>query len=166
MDLGPAPAAVVQPLSAASLYAVHCAHAAGLIDPIVIGDRRRTTELSATHGIDSSEWTFHDVGDDVAAAETASSMAAAGDVVMVIKGNVKSHVLMRAVLGIPSSTPNVGRFSHVFAVTLPEASYHKTPIVLPSRGDSPASQLASCGLGRKYVAWSQCTGRYSGSLPR
>lgn len=33
------------------------------------------------------------------------------------------------------------------------------PIVLPSRGDAQRSQLASCGLGRKYLAWLQYNDR-------
>jgi phosphate acetyltransferase len=126
VDLGPARAAVVQPLSATSLHAVHGAYAAGLITPVVIGDRRRFAELSRAAAIGRQDWEFHDVGDDTAAADRAAAMAEAGEVGMVIKGNVKTHVLMRALLRRRSTSEESGRVSHVFAISMPETSYHKT----------------------------------------
>jgi phosphate acetyltransferase len=126
VDLAPAPAAVVQPLSAASLQAVHGAYAAGLIAPIVIGDRHRFRELCRRQNLSPSEWTFHDADNDDAAAELAASMAATGDVGMVIKGNIKTAVLMRAILRDRSKRATTsGRLSHVFALYLPEEIYHK-----------------------------------------
>lgn len=126
VDLGPAVAAVVQPLSATSLHAVNGAYAAGLITPVIVGDRRQFAELVQRFGIERPDWVFYDVVDDEAAADRAAVMAEAGDVDMVIKGNVKTHVLMRAVLRNRCSPEDSGRVSHVFAISMPEASYHKT----------------------------------------
>lgn len=126
VDLGPARTAVVQPSSGTSLRAVHGAYAAGLIAPTVIGDRQRVVRLAAKYSLTVDDWVFHEVDDDESAANLAASLAAGGDVAMMVKGNIKTDVLMRAVLrnrresGVPA-----GRLSHVFAVYLPEDIYHK-----------------------------------------
>ncbi|AQT79836.1 hypothetical protein B1R94_11990 [Mycolicibacterium litorale] len=129
VDLGPAPAAVVQPLSAAALHAMHGAHMAGLISPVVIGDRRKIADRAAQEGISVDHWSFEEVAGDDAAADRAASLAAAGQVGMVVKGNVKTEVLMRAVLANRNLQQDTGRLSHVFAIYLPAAVYHKALFV-------------------------------------
>ncbi|WP_052765084.1 phosphate acyltransferase [Mycolicibacterium obuense] len=125
VDLSTVPAAVVQPLSAACLHAVHGAYAAGLIAPVIIGDRRRLESLAANSGIALPDWIFHDTGSDEAAADLAASLAAAGDVSLVIKGNIKTDILMRAVLRRRGTSGEGGRLSHVFAIDMPSVGYHK-----------------------------------------
>ncbi|OPX05544.1 hypothetical protein B1790_31345 [Mycobacterium sp. AT1] len=125
VDLDPVPAAVVQPLSAASLHAVHGACMAGLITPVIIGDRRRVQDLAADLEIALPDWVFHDVDSDEAAADLAASLAAAGDVGLMIKGNIKTDVLMRAVLRSGGASKEGGRLSHVFTIEMPSVGYHK-----------------------------------------
>jgi len=178
VDLGPVMAAVVQPLSATSLHAVHDAYAAGLITPVVIGDRRRFENLLRHIGIEPPDWMFHDIDDDAAAAERAAAMAEAEDVGLVIKGNVKTHVLMRAVLRNRRSSEESGRLSHVFAIYMPEASYHKTLYVTdgainvsPSTdlmqmiADNAIDLLQSQGIQRPKVAVLSAAETVNRSMP-
>ncbi|MGV9798016.1 phosphate acyltransferase [Mycobacterium sp. NPDC003449] len=126
IDLGPAPTAVVQPSSAASLRAVHGAYAAGLIAPTVIGHRQGIVKLATKHNLIVDNWVFHEVDGDESAADLAVSLAAGGEVAMMVKGNIKTDVLMRAVLQNRRDAGTLaGRLSHIFAVYLPEEIYHK-----------------------------------------
>jgi phosphate acetyltransferase len=178
VDLGPALAAVVQPLSATSLHAVHGAYAAGLITPVVIGDRKRFADSVHDAGIEPPDWVFHDADDDVAAADRAAAMAEAGDVGLVIKGNVKTHVLMRAVLRNRRSSEASGRLSHVFAVHMPEASYHKTlyvtdgainvapsPDLMEVIANNAIDLLQGLGIHRPKVAVLSAAETVSRSMP-
>lgn len=126
VDLGPAPTVVVQPSSGTSLRAVHGAYAAGLIAPTVVGDRQSIVRLAAKYELAVDDWVFHEVDGDESAANLAASLAAGGDVAMMVKGNIKTDVLMRAVLqSRRESGVSSGRLSHIFAVYLTEEIYHK-----------------------------------------
>jgi len=117
----PVRVAVVDAAQAVVLETLRDAALAGLAEPRLIGDRAATLRLCA-----AMAWTPHpdwiiEAGSDAEAAAIAVRMARAGEADLVMKGNIHTDVLLRAVLDSTAGLRVTGRrCSHVFLVDIPE----------------------------------------------
>ncbi|PIW26920.1 MAG: phosphate acetyltransferase [Rhodospirillales bacterium CG15_BIG_FIL_POST_REV_8_21_14_020_66_15] len=94
---------------------------AGLIEPVLVGDRDEIESLAETMGWDISGLRLVETReeDETAAARTAVALARAGEVGALMKGHVHTDALMAAVVNRESGLRTGRRLSHVFHMTVP-----------------------------------------------
>lgn len=91
----------------------------GLIDPVLIGDKARIMRLSNQLSWELGGHSILHASSEVEAAEVAVRIASEGSVDAIMKGQVHTDVLLRAVLS-PSFGLRAGRrMTHVFHLSLP-----------------------------------------------
>ena len=115
--LGSLRMAVAYPCDAVSLSAALDAHAAGLIEPVLIGPRQRLQELARQIELELGDVTIEDVPDGHAAAARAVELALEGRVDALMKGSLHTDELMSAVVG--SKLRSGRRMSHCFVMHTP-----------------------------------------------
>ena len=113
-------AAIVFPADAASLQAALTAAAAGFIVPILIGPADRIQAIAAGLGADISPFTLIDVATPTQASAQAVSLARAGKVGVLIKGDLHTNDLMHAVVAAEGGLRTPRRISHVYMVDVPD----------------------------------------------
>ena len=109
--------AVVHPCDTVSLSAALDAHAAGLIEPVLIGPAGRLQAVAREAGLRIGELPIEDVADSEAAAARAVALALQGKVDALMKGNLHTDELMSAVVGSALRTGR--RMSHCFLMQTP-----------------------------------------------
>ncbi len=110
--------AVVHPCDEGSLSGAMDAARHGLIVPVLIGPQVRIRQVAAEFEIDLTGAEIVSVEHSHAAAELAASMAAKGQVEVLMKGSLHTDELLHAVLSQP--TLRTGRrMSHVFRFDVP-----------------------------------------------
>lgn len=97
---------------------VHAAER-GLAEPIFVGDIARTRQTAESLGIDITPFETVDVPDDQAAVFEAISLYRQGRASLIMKGQVSTDVMLKAVLDKERGAPPKGIFSHVAAFFLP-----------------------------------------------
>ena len=115
--LGRIRVAVVHPCDDVSLSAALDAHAAGLIDPVLIGPRARIEAVAKNIGMDIAGLAIEDTPHSHAAAARAVELALKGAVEALMKGSLHTDELMAAVVASPLRTPR--RMSHCFLMQTP-----------------------------------------------
>jgi phosphate acetyltransferase len=110
--------AVVHPCDAESLSGAIDAAGHGLIVPVLIGPELRMRHLAEEAGIDLTGIEIISVQHSHAAAEMAATMAANGEVEMLMKGSLHTDELIHAVLAQPSLR-TARRMTHVFRFDVP-----------------------------------------------
>jgi phosphotransacetylase len=118
-DKDPILTAVVQPTDTTSLEGVMAAAEKNLITPVLIGPSAKVQDAAEAVGISLADVELHDVKHSHAAAAKAVSLARAGQVQAVMKGNIHTDELMRAVLQREGGLRTERRLSHVFAFDVP-----------------------------------------------
>ena len=122
--LGPIRIAVVGAGEALVLQGLQQAKALGLVEPCLIGDVQATNSLVNHYGWDRNTTCITAVEDDAQAAAIGARLVREGRVDAVMKGNIHTDVLMRALLHETNGLRVPGRrASHVFVVDIP--SYPK-----------------------------------------
>lgn len=111
--------AIVHPCDEPSLRGALDAHAAGLIDPVLVGPRSRIIETAVAAGLDLADMPIEDVEHSHAAAARAAAMAAAGDVHAIMKGSLHTDELMAAVVARAAGLRTARRVSHCFVMQTP-----------------------------------------------
>lgn len=125
---GPAvPTAVVYPVHAASLQSAMQAMAAGLIVPVLIGPDAGIREAARIAGVDIAGLRLIDAPNARAAAARAVALARAGDVALLMKGDLHTEDLMRAVVASQGGLRTERRISHVYLMDVPD---HPRPLLL------------------------------------
>jgi len=116
----PVRVAVVDAAQSVVLETLRSAALAGLAAPRLIGDQAATLRLcKAMDWTPHSDWIIH-AESDVEAAAIAVRMVRSGEADLVMKGNVHTDVLMRAILDSTTGLRVAGRrCSHVFLVDIP-----------------------------------------------
>lgn len=123
-SLGPARVAVTYPCSESSIEAAVTAQGLGLIDPILVGPRRRITAIAEEKGLDIARVEFLDTGEDPAAAARASvALCQEERASVIMKGSLHSDELLAVVVSKDSRMRTERRTSHAFIFDLP--SYNK-----------------------------------------
>jgi phosphate acetyltransferase len=118
--------AVAYPCSPDSLAAALAAHEDGMIDPLLVGPRKRIEDIATNVKLDGLD--FVDTEDDPAAtSRKAVAVARAGDANALMKGSQHTDELMGAIVPREADMRTSKRMSHVFWFDLP--AYHKPLMV-------------------------------------
>ncbi|MFA5040382.1 MAG: bifunctional enoyl-CoA hydratase/phosphate acetyltransferase [Bdellovibrionales bacterium] len=122
-NLPPVATAVVYPVKPHLIETVNTALRESLMVPLMIGPKAEIEAAAAQAGIDIKDWALMDVGDKANAADAAAWLAAQGKVEAIMKGDLHSETVMRAILRTSARLHTARRFSHVYVLDLP--GYHK-----------------------------------------
>jgi len=117
--LGALRTAVVHPCDALSLGGALDAHAAGLIDPVLVAPRARVLAVAEQAGLDLTGITIEDVPHSHAAAARAVAMVLEGGVQALMKGSLHTDELMAAVVATQGGLRTKRRVSHCFVMQTP-----------------------------------------------
>lgn len=101
------------------LEAVADAAQEGVVDPVLVGNRGKTMAIAESLGLDISGLEFVDEPDDALAAEKAVRMVSSGEAQLLMKGNVKTAVLLKAVLNKEWGLRSGSLLSHLFLFQVP-----------------------------------------------
>ena len=118
-DLAPVRMAVVGADDRLPMESARSAADAGLIDPVLIGRADRIRDCAAAIGWDISAVEVVDEQDEAAKAVKGAAMAADGHVRALMKGQIHTDHLMRAVLTRSAGLRTERRVSHIFHMTVP-----------------------------------------------
>ncbi len=116
----PVPTAVVMPVDAAALHGALDASRAGLIVPILIGPTDIIGSIAKLGNIDISNCRLVDAQNGAAAAARAVEMVHAGEVGLIMKGDLHTDVLMHPVIASTTGLRTTRRISHVFVIDVPD----------------------------------------------
>ncbi len=101
------------------LEAVVDAAREGVVDPVLVGNRSRSEAIAEELGLDLSGIAFVDEPNDALAAEKAVKMVSSGEAHLLMKGNVKTAVLLKAVLNKEWGLRSGSLLSHLFLFQVP-----------------------------------------------
>jgi phosphotransacetylase/acyl dehydratase len=116
----PLATAVVCPVDTISLLAALEAAKAGLIVPTLIGPAARIRQVAREAEVDISGLKIIDVSDPCAAAARAVALARSGEVGLLMKGDLHTADLMRAVVAPEIGLRTARRISHVYLMDVPD----------------------------------------------
>ncbi len=114
-----------QPMSVAgadnpvALESARQAAEAGLIDPVLVGDRDTILAIAKDIGWDLSGIRVEHAADERDAARRAVAIAKAGEAAALMKGHVHTDALMAAVVNREDGLRTGRRLSHIFHMTVP-----------------------------------------------
>ena len=117
--LGAIRVAVVHPCDALSLSGAMDAHAAGLIEPVLVAPRARLEAVAAQAGISLAGMAIIDVPHSHAAAARAAELAGKGEVEAIMKGSLHTDELVSAILAPAAGLRTKRRISHCFLMQTP-----------------------------------------------
>lgn len=120
-------AAVVHPVSEVTVVAALEAQRIGLIEPVLVGPEKKIHAAADAAGVDISGLELVDVEHSHASAEEAVSLARSHKVELLIKGNLSTKELLRAILHKQEGVRSERRLSHAFVLDVP--SYDKVLLV-------------------------------------
>lgn len=120
--------AVAYAEDAHTLQAVNAAVKLGIVDAILIGNRKSITAIAAELEIDLSNFIIQEEPNDVACVNRAVKMINAGEADIMMKGLVSTDKYMRGILSKDGGlVPPKATLSHVTVLELP--MYHKLLVV-------------------------------------
>ena len=120
--------AVAYPCSEDSLAAALAAHHDGVIDPVLVGPRRRIQACADALKLSLDGLRLVDTEDDpIAASRAAVALVGAGEASALMKGSQHTDELLSAVVAREANMRTSKRMSHVFWFDLP--AYHKPLMV-------------------------------------
>ncbi|HOG14759.1 MAG TPA: bifunctional enoyl-CoA hydratase/phosphate acetyltransferase [Synergistales bacterium] len=111
--------AVAAPHGEDILEAVDEAREKGVASPILFGDRARIEKVASEFSIDTSSWPVVQEADEGRAAELAVKAVSSGEADLLMKGNVKTATLLKAVLNKEWGLRSGSLLSHVFLFEIP-----------------------------------------------
>jgi phosphate acetyltransferase len=117
--LAPAPTAIVNAGAQLPMESAKEAFEKGLIEPVLVGDISIINAIAKTLAWDISELRVVAADGEVAAAQTSVALARGGEVSSLMKGNLHTDNLLRAVINRDTGLRTGTRLSHVFHMTLP-----------------------------------------------
>ncbi len=116
---GPVPVAIAAAQEYEVLDAVAQAHALGIVQPILVGDRRSIERIACEHGLDLRSCQILDQLDIPAAAEMTMQLVDRGDVQVAIKGQMQTPVFLHAALRREAGLRTERLVSHVGIFEVP-----------------------------------------------
>ncbi len=117
--LQPIRVAVAHPCDAPSLSAALEACHAGLIEPVLVGPRRRLEAVAREAGLDLTNIAIVDTPHSHAAAQQAVALAANGEVEALMKGSLHTDELVSALVSSAAGLRTKRRVSHCFLLQTP-----------------------------------------------
>jgi phosphotransacetylase len=115
----PAATAVVGAGGLLPMQSAQAAQSAGVIEPVLVGDATRIEALAREIGWDISSVSILDAQSPETAAETAALLARDGEVAALMKGDIHTDTLLRAVLNRAHGLRTGRQLSHVFHMSIP-----------------------------------------------
>ena len=112
--------AVVYPVDAASLLPALDAAVAGLIVPVLIGPASQIQAVAKAAGVNIAAHHLIDAPDGPAAAAKAVALARAGEVALLMKGDLHTEELMHAVVAPDTGLRTARRISHIYLMDVPD----------------------------------------------
>lgn len=112
--------AVAVPQGEDILEAVAAARDRGVVSPVLFGDRKKLDKLASEMSIDLSSFNVVDEPDDHKAVEKAVRMVSSGKADLLMKGNVKTAILLKAVLDKEWGLRSGSLLSHLFLFEIPK----------------------------------------------
>ncbi|MGR3639242.1 bifunctional enoyl-CoA hydratase/phosphate acetyltransferase [Alterinioella nitratireducens] len=112
------PTAVVAPENRRSLEGALAARDAGLIAPILVGKAGLITEFARDLGASLDDIEVIDIADHPAAAARAVALVHEGRAGAVMKGHLRTHDLLEAIVHRDGGLRGPGRMSHVFVMDI------------------------------------------------
>ena len=112
--------AVASPHGEDILGAVAEAKGRGVVSPILFGDRKKMEKIASELSIDLSSFNMVEEPDDARAAELAVRAVSSGEADPLMKGNVKTATLLKAVLNKEWGLRSGSLLSHVFLFQIPK----------------------------------------------
>jgi len=103
------------------LEAAMQAYAAGVVEPVLVGDMDATRRIADDLGADISGLRGVDFPEDEAAVREAVRMFREGEAALIMKGAVSTSTLLKAVLDKTSGVPPLGILSHVTVFESPHS---------------------------------------------
>lgn len=120
--------AVAYPCSADSLAAALSAHDEGIIEPVLVGPRRRIEACASALQVSVEGLRFVEAEDDpIISSRVAVALVGAGEVSALMKGSQHTDELLSAVVSRDANLRTSRRMSHIFWFDLP--AYHKPLMV-------------------------------------
>lgn len=120
--------AVAYPCSNDSLAAALAAHDEGIIEPVLVGPRRRIEACADALQVSLNGIRCVEADDDpIASSQTAVALVGAGEVNALMKGSQHTNELLGSVVAQGANLRTAKRMSHVFWFDLP--AYHKPLMV-------------------------------------
>jgi phosphotransacetylase/acyl dehydratase len=116
----PIATAIVFPVDELSLLSALEAAAAGFIRPVMVGPSTRIKAVAQRAGIDTAGLSIVEAVDAPQAAATAVALARAGDVAMLMKGDLHTDTLMHPVIAAETGLRTDRHVSHVYLVDVPD----------------------------------------------
>jgi len=114
-----APTAIVNAGAQLPMESAKEAFEKGLIEPVLVGDVAAINTIAKELAWNISSLRVVEAGGEVAAAETSVALARGGEVTSLMKGNLHTDNLLRAVINRDTGLRTGTRLSHVFHMTLP-----------------------------------------------
>ncbi len=118
----PVATAVVNAGSKLVLQSAQMAHQEGLIEPVFVGNRAEIQTLAGQLDWDISTLRIVDADNELEAANTAVSLARGNEVASLMKGDVHTDNLLKAVLNKDRGLRTGSRLSHVFHMSVPTST--------------------------------------------
>ncbi|ANV97722.1 hypothetical protein BBW65_02385 [Helicobacter enhydrae] len=119
--------AVVQPTDETSLGGAIDSAKAGLIDPILVGEKQKILTTAEELGVDVSAFEIIDVVGDKESAAKAVEFATQGVAKALMKGNLHTNDIMGAVVKRDAGLRTDRSITHTFIMDIP--AYHKALLV-------------------------------------
>jgi phosphate acetyltransferase len=116
----PTPTAVAGAGGRLALESARRATEAGLIEPCLVGDPEAITAAASGIGWDLAPYRCVSAEDETKAAEAAVALARGNEVAALMKGQVHTDTLMRAVVDRENGLRTGRRMSHIFYMTAPD----------------------------------------------
>lgn len=116
----PTPTAVAGAGGRLALESARRATEAGLIEPCLVGDPEAITAAASGIGWDLAPYRCVSAEDETKAAEAAVALARGNEVAALMKGQVHTDTLMRAVVDRENGLRAGRRMSHIFYMTAPD----------------------------------------------
>lgn len=151
----PVRCAVVHPCDESSLRGALDAAAHGLIVPVLVGPGARIRALAASLGLSLANAELVETPHSHAAAARAASLAATGNVAMLMKGSLHTDELMEAVLHEPALRTG-RRMSHVFRFEVP--AYPKPLLVTDAAINIAPDLMTKVDILRNVIALAHVLG--------
>jgi len=92
---------------------------AGLIEPVLVGNEDKINSLLKARNIDASTFAILDASHEKESARIAVRLASDGEVSALMKGQIHTDTLLRAILDKEFGLTTGARLSHVFHMTVP-----------------------------------------------
>jgi phosphate butyryltransferase len=112
--------AIVHPVDASSLLGALAAATEGLIVPVLIGPAKRIRMIAIAEAVDISKFRLIDVEGAPASAAQAVALARAGEVGMIMKGDLHTDQFLHPIMASQTGLRTEKHISHAYVLDVPD----------------------------------------------